>query len=457
MDESYRARHDLDYPAAHRDQGTTVLQGLPVRFRILGLLFVLSFVNYLLRNNLSVALPSIHQEFGFSNTELGWIGFSFSVAYALFQVPGGVFGDVFGPRRALTAAALAWGVLTALTGFLPGLVFASATGVLAALMGIRFLLGVSNAPIFPVAAGTIASWFPVGAWAFPNAVLSSGLTLGQAAVGPLVAVLVTGFGWRQSFYMLAPVGLVAAAWWWWYGRDKPAQHRAVTPEELALIDSGRREKDAGATRVGWTSVLRNRDVVLLAASYFSMNYTFYIFSYWLITYLVEERGFSLLEGGLVSALPFLVGAVLAAAGGMTCDALCRRIGPRWGCRLPGIIGLVMVAWFLLAGAASPSPVTAVLLLALCFGFTQFTEGAYWQGTTYAAGPHTATACGVLNTGGNLAGFLSPVVGMTVDRFGWWAALATGSGFALLGALLWLFINAGQPRGAASGVRVTIGT
>jgi ACS family glucarate transporter-like MFS transporter len=187
-------------------------------------------------------------------------------------------------------------------------------------------------------------------------------------------------------------------------------------------------------------VLRNPDILLLAASYFSMNYTFYIFSNWLFTYLVEERGFSLLESGFLYAAPFIVGAILAAVGGVVCDFLCRRIGPRWGCRLPGIVGLVMVAWLLLAGAASPSPITAGVLLSLCFGFTQFTEGAYWQATTYAAGPNTATATGVLNTGGNFAGFLAPLVGYLVDQFGWWTALVTGSGFALLGAVLWLFVR-----------------
>jgi hypothetical protein len=53
---------------------------------------------------------------------------------------------------------------------------------------------------------------------------------------------------------------------------------------------------------------------------------------------------------------------------------------------------------------------------------------------------------VLNTGGNLAGFLAPVVGFLVDQFGWWAALVTGSGFALFGALLWLFVSIEQPEG-----------
>ena len=417
---------------------------IPVRYRILGLLFVLSFVNYFLRNNLSVALPSIRQEFGFTTTQLGWILGSFNVAYTVFQIPGGVFGDALGPRRALAIVAVAWGMLTAATGFMPGMLVASVTGAMLGFMAIRFLMGIANAPMFPVAAGAFHNWFPIGNWAFPNAILSSGLTLGQASLGPLVTVLIVAFGWRASFYLLAPVGLLAGAWWWWYGRDYPREHRAVTPAEAGLIDAGRPPPATQTVLDDWRRVLRQRDILLLAGSYFCMNYVFYIFSQWLFTYLVEERGFSLLEGGALYALPFVVGAVLAAVGGVVCDKLCRRLGPRWGCRLPGIVGLILVAGLLLIGAESPNPFIAVVLLALCFGFTQFTEGAYWQGTTFAAGPHTSTATGVLNTGGNLAGFLAPLVGLIVDRFGWLPALATGSGFALCGALLWLFVGAGWP-------------
>jgi ACS family glucarate transporter-like MFS transporter len=422
---------------------------VPVRFRILGLLFVLSFVNYFLRNNLSVALPSIRQEFHFSNTEIGWILFSFNCAYTLFQIPGGVFGDVLGSRRALTIIAVSWGVLTALTGFLPGLMGASAGGALIAFAIVRFLMGIANAPMFPVAAGTFANWFPPCRWAFPNAVLSSGLTLGQAALGPLVTMLIISFGWRESFYLLAPVGIFAGAWWWWYGRDSPADHASVAPDELALINAGRAPPEVAGPG-GWRKVIVHRDVLLLSASYFCMNYVFYIFSQWLFTYLVEERGFALLESGFLYALPFVVGAILAATGGAVCDALCRRIGPRWGCRLPAVIGLTLVAVLLLAGAKSPHPYVAVVLLALCFGFTQFTEGPFWAASTYVAGPNTASATGVLNTGGNLAGFLAPVVGFVLDRFGWLPTLASGSGFALLAAVLWLFVSVQAPPSAQNG-------
>jgi MFS transporter, ACS family, glucarate transporter len=423
---------------------------LPVRFRILGLLFVLSFVNYLLRNNLSVALPSIQSEFKFSAEDLGWILFSFNLSYTVAQIPSGIFGERFGPRRALALAAAAWGLLTALTGFVPSIFAATATGAMSGLMTVRFLMGATNAPMFPVAAAAFANWFPVGRWAFPNAVLSSGLTLGQAAVGPLVAWLMVKYGWRMSFYALAPLGFAAAFWWWWYGRDTPAQHPGVSAEERRLIAADRpAAESAAAVRAAWLKVLWHRDVLLLAASYFCMNYVFYIFSQWLFTYLVQERHFTLLESGFLYALPFIVGAVLASVGGVACEAACRRLGPRWGCRLPAVIGLVLVAVLLLAGIWVANPYVAVGLLSLCFGFTQFTEGPYWQASTYVAGAHTATATGVLNTGGNLAGFLAPLVGLMVDHLGWFPTIASGSVFALVGAALWLMVRAGPPRTAVS--------
>ena len=410
-------------------------RAIPVRFRILGVLFVMCFVNYLLRNNLSIAIPSIQREFSFTNAEIGWILGSFNFSYALLQIPGGIFGQIYGPRRALTFIAGSWGVLTFLTGFIPTLMAASATGVMASLFVTRLLLGATNAPLFPVMAGTFARWFPEGGWGFPNGATSVGLALGQAAIGPIVTLLIVHFGWRGSFYVFAPLGLLIGAWWYWYGRDRPAQHPAITAEEVRLIEGDRPHEPALRERGGWRHMLVHRDVLLIAASYFCMNYVFYMFAQWLFTYLVEARGFSLLESGWLYVLPFATGAVLAGVGGLTCDALCKRLGANWGCRLPAMTGLTLVAIFLVAGVYASNPYLAVGLLSLCFGFTQFTEGAFWSASTYVAGPHTSAATGVMNTGGNAAGFLAPVVGLMVDHLGWLATLASGSVFALTGAAL----------------------
>ncbi len=422
------------------------LRAMPVRFRILSVLIAVSFFNYLLRNNFSVVVPSIREEFSFTSTEIGWILGSFNLSYALFQIPGGIFGESVGYRRALTIIAVTWGVLTFLTGFAPSLFAASATGAMVALIVVRFLMGAANAPIFPITTGVVAHWFPVGSWAFPNALQSAGLTLGQAAIGPVVTLLIVQFGWRASFYALAPLGILVGAWWYWYGRDRPAEHRAVTPAEIALID---RDRDPAFTDKpapgSWREVLMRRDVLLLAAAYFCMNYVFYMFAQWLFTYLVEERGFSLLESGFLYMLPFATGAAMAAAGGFICDRLCHRFGGRWGCRVTAMTGLVGVAVFLLAGANAANPYVAVGLLSLCFGFTQLTEGPFAAASTYVGGPHASTAYGAVNTGGNAAGFLAPAVGLMVDHLGWLTTLASGSIFALIGAGLWLLVRVEEKR------------
>lgn len=424
------------------------LRAMPVRFRILAVLIVLSFINYLLRNNISVAMPSIREEFGFSNAEIGWILGSFNLTYTLFQIPGGIFGEFIGHRRALAVIAITWGVLTFLTGFAPSLMAASATGAMVSLIAVRFLMGIANAPIFPIMIGTIARWFPVGSWALPNSLTSTGLALGQAAIGPVVTLLIIQFGWRSSFYALAPLGFLVGAWWYWYGRDRPSEHRAITPGEIALIDHDREPAFTETPQPGtWREVLMRRDVLLLAASYFCSNIVFYMYAQWLFIYLVEERGFSLLESGFLYVLPWATGSAMAAAGGYVCDRLCHRYGGRWGCRLPAMTGLVLVAVLLLAGIHAINPYMAVGLLSLCFGFQQFSEGPFASAATYVGGPHASTAYGVINTGGNAAGFLAPVFGLLVDRAGWLVTLSAGSAFALVAAGLWLLVRVqeGRPR------------
>jgi ACS family glucarate transporter-like MFS transporter len=118
-------------------------------------------------------------------------------------------------------------------------------------------------------------------------------------------------------------------------------------------------------------------------------------------------------------------------------------------RIPGAGGLVLVALFLAAGAMVEDAALAVALLALCFGCTQLTEGAYWASAAYLGGAHTPAAAGVMNTGGNLPGVVvGPLVPVLVATCGWTVALATGSAAAVLGAALWLAIRVDRPAPAA---------
>ena len=135
------------------DPASTDHQRTNVRWVILALLFTVSFVAYVLRTNMSIAGESIMAELGLSRIQLGMVLSAFAWGYAIFQFPGGIFGDIVGSRRALSFIAVLWGILTLATGLVPGTAFAPTTLILTMLIGLRFLVGVAQAPLFPVFGG----------------------------------------------------------------------------------------------------------------------------------------------------------------------------------------------------------------------------------------------------------------------------------------------------------------
>jgi ACS family glucarate transporter-like MFS transporter len=435
----------MNAPAAHGATSNT-----KIRWIILALMLLASFVSYLLRTNMSIVSAAVISDLGLSEVHLGMVFSAFAAGYAIFQFPGGLFGDRFGSRFSIAAIAVAWGVLTIATGLVPGSGVLSVGAVVAGLIAVRFLVGVTHAPIFPVLGGTVANWFPVGGWGLPNGLGSTGLTLGAAATAPLVVWLMEIYGWRGSFFLTAPAAFITAGIWWWYVRDYPKDHSKVGPGELALIDAGRPPPHSASEERGvWKKVLVNRNILLLTASYFCMNYVFYLFFNWFFFYLVDVKEFGASEAGALTAAQWIIGAVGATLGGFGCDHLIRRFGLRRGPQVLTIASLISCAIFLFLGATSDQPYLTVILLCICFGCTQITEAAYWSTATSVARRHTAVACGVLNTGGNVVGFVgSMLVPLTAIRFGWVTAISMGSVFALIGAVLWLFIHGDEPMAEA---------
>jgi ACS family glucarate transporter-like MFS transporter len=416
-----------------------------VRWRVLALLVLASFVSYVLRSNISIAGPAMMTDLGLTEQQLGYILAAFTAGYTIFQFPGGVFGIKLGTRRAMTIIMVLWGLLTILTSAVPG-GGAGAVLTIAALVAARFCVGAVHAPIYPLTGGVVERWFPIGSWALPNGLSSTGLTLGSAAAAPVLAWMIIEFGWRISFVMLAPLAFIGAVMWWWYVRDEPSQHPDVNDAEATLIMANRpvvTAVDEGTP--GWLRVLKNRDVLLLTVAYFCMNYIFYLMFNWVFYYLDEVRGFESQMSGYLTSLQWIAAAVGATLGGFLCDMLCRRLGMRRGCARPAIVALFLSGVFILAGALSGNASIAVACLALSFLFNQVTEAAFWAAGISVGGRNAAAACGVMNTGGNSAGFVNALlVPFTASTFGWTAAMVTGTVFAFLSAILWFFIRADKP-------------
>jgi len=417
-----------------------------VRWRILAILVFVAFVSYLLRGNLSIAGPTIVAELELDEIRWGWIMAAFPLGYALFQFPGGCWGDRRGPRLTLTLITLAWGVLIILTSLVPGREIAPIAVVIGCLLIIQFIVGATHAPVFPITVCAIERWFPVGKWALPNGLSSSGLTLGLAATASLLPWLIGHFGWRTAFVLLAPAAFVAAAVWWWYARNDPSEHPGANAAEVALVASN----VPGSSPCGdgeqpaWRRALKNRDALLATLSYAAMNYVFYVVFSWGYFYLVTERGLGAQEAGYLTSAQWASGAAGAFAGGWVGDRLCLRIGLRWGCRWPVIIGCLGSAILILGVALHPNAYVAAAMLGCCFFFNQFTEGAFAANGSAIGGRHAGTVYGLMNTGANFMGFVNALLLSSVAAFlGWKVALATGAGFAVLSAVLIVLADASR--------------
>jgi MFS transporter, ACS family, glucarate transporter len=314
-----------------------------------------------------------------------------------------------------------------------------------AFVSLEFLLGAAQGPVFPVSSGIMEAWFPAGQWASIQGLQVMGFQLAAAMTPPLIASLMSRFGWQQALLWPALPALALIAVWAWYGRNGPAEHPAVTPQELAELDvdaATRGEPGISWRRLG--RLLADRSILLLTLSYTSMNYVFYLIGNWSFLYLIQERHFTLLEGGWLAAAPPLAAALGAGIGGKASDMACARFGVRWGYRLVPLLSLPAAGALLLLAVYATNPYESVVALSLCFATLELNEGPYWAATMYVARADAMAGTGILNTGGNIGGVIGiPIVAYLSGHGAWTAAFVLGTGFALFATVTWLGVDASR--------------
>ena len=418
---------------------TNSIRATNVRWRVLFITLFLGYIAYVFRGNLSVIGKYLMDDIGITQIELGWLLSSFLWGYTLFQFPGGLLSEKIGPKSTLLFCTVGCTVITIISGFIVLGGFSIAL-MIPLLFICRFLLGAFQGPLFPaIAGGVIARWFPSGSWALPNGMTSTALALGSASTPPIIVFLAEYFGWQYTFFLISILGVIGALFWWKYSKNWPREHPDINQKELDLIG----ESEFNNNEMSWSmvkEVLADKNVLFAALGYMSMNYVFFIFYSWIFIYFVNIRGFSVLEGGFLASLPFLMGAIGATLGGYLCDRLQKSYGVIWGHRIPVIVGLVPSAGFLIFGSITENPYLAVLSLSLCYGFIELTEGPFWSAIGFVSKKPQA-AGGILNTGGNLGGVLAtPLIPIMADQFGWMIALNSGVFFALLGVFSFMQIK-----------------
>jgi len=397
----------------------------------------LGAITYLDRVAISVARPHIARDLQLSAIQMGYVFSAFYLAYALFEIPTGWWGDRVGTRSVLTRIVCWWSTFTVLTG---------AAFNYSSLVVIRFLFGSGEAGAWPNVARTFSRWFPrqergtaQGVF-FMSAHLAGGLT-------PMLVTLLLGWmNWRSLFALFGSIGFVwSFAWYRWF-RNSPAEHPAVSAAERDVIESSL-GADLGHAlgAADWKRLLGSRTVVCLCLMYFTQAFggTFYVT--WLPTYL-GSRGLTGMTAGILAGLPLVFSAAADLAGGITTDRAARRFGLRLGRVTIGGGALAAAGAFTIASTFVASPVAAALLIALGGASSNFLLGAAWGTCLDIGGRRSGAVSAAMNTSGQVGSILSPIlVAEVVRRYSQWSApLYLAGVLFLLGAICWVWVDPTKP-------------
>jgi MFS transporter, ACS family, glucarate transporter len=309
----------------------------------------------------------------------------------------------------------------------------------------------------------VADWLPPQERGFGLGVSIGGIGIGASMTPPAVAWIMVNYGWQSAFYVSALAGILIALIWVWYARDHPEQHTSVSDAELQYIrsaslthrsllrneasihSSSHRGRGQGEGEpVPWLSFFRTPSVWWLVLAYTGLGYVAYVYLSWFYLYLVNERGFSVLRGAFLAMGPFLAMAVFCPLGGWLTDRLTNSFGANPGRRSVGCAGMLLSGICILAGTGADDPHVAILLLSLGAGFLYFTVGAFWASTIDLTPRHAGTLSGIMNTGANIGGTISPTLTpWLAEQFGWNASLGFAACVAALGGVLWLLVRPGD--------------
>jgi len=389
-----------------------------------------------------------------SKERMSWVFIAFLLGYAIMEAPAGWLGDVFGPRAVIFRIVVIWSLFTALTGSSDIILrwFISSPSValvLAMMVFVRFVFGLGEAGAYPNIGRVLARWFPFGDRAFALSFIWMSSRLGGAIAPILIMALSQGLGWRQAFWVLGAIGVGWATVFYFWFRDRPEEMPAVNATEAALIRSGSGpgsiHEDSEHKNVPWRQILLSTNLWALNLAAACVSFSWYFNVTFLPKYLKEQFGVDFDESKWVSGSPLLAGAVGCLIGGSLSDYLIRRTGSkRWGRSLQGVFGFGVAGLVTLFIPMLPTHLFVIGALCLASVFQDLAIPNIWAVTADIGERFAATVAGCMNcisgAGSILGVWLAPRL---ANNFGWnWVFIINGCVY-LVGALLWLRVNASE--------------
>jgi ACS family tartrate transporter-like MFS transporter len=396
-----------------------------VGLRLLPFLFLLYIVNYVDRTNLAYAALGMSRDLGFSDHVFGLGAGIFFISYLALQIPGALLVERWSARRMISATMIAWGSLTVLTALVhtPSQLYVA-----------RFMLGAAEAGFFPGVIVYLSHWFIFEDRAKATSNFMGAIPLSAALGSPLAGWILgrawLGFaGWRWLFVVEGAPAILLGVAAFFLLTDWPREAAWLTAEQRQSLEQRLKEETPpSTTAITVWQAMRSPTITWLAALTFLAYIGQYTFVFWFPTMLKRLTGFTDMRVGVVGILPFLAAFVAMQVNGWHSDKQAER---RWHAAMP--LFIAGIAYFFLS-----IPGHSVVFTIGCFtvaGVLIAYISTFWAiPTEILSHAEAATAVGIINSVGSIAGFAAPsIFGYVYSRTG--ASFSLGLRLVMVAVLI----------------------
>lgn len=409
-------------------------------YRLMPMLIILYFVAFLDRTNVGFAEAAMEADRGLSAGAYALGAGIFFIGYALFEIPSNLLLNKFGARFWLARIAITWGIVAAAFAFVNGETM---------FIILRFLLGVTEAGLFPGVIMFLSQWFPnkrrVQMFALFYLAQPFSQMLGAPLSGGLISFgeqLTPWAGWQVMFFVEGMLAVIAGIAAFYFLVDSPQKAKFLSDDEKDALRVVMEHEDAlketdGPRGIGAAMV--NGKVWYFTIIYFCLQIAVYGTTFYLpqqVSGLIgQEVGWQV---GLVSAIPWAVGLFACYYAGKHADTIKRRrVWGAWFFVITGV-AILISAW---AGANGQG---LIGLLAITIAVSAFLAAGpiTWSfPTSFLTGAAAATGIGLINSLGNLGGFVAPIMRTGFNEAvptesGAWGVVSLGVFAFLAAAMMW---------------------
>ncbi|NEX61957.1 MFS transporter [Noviherbaspirillum galbum] len=379
-----------------------------VTWRLIPFLFLCYVFAYLDRVNVGFAKLQMLSDLKFSETIYGLGAGIFFIGYFLMEVPSNLALHRFGARKWIARIMISWGVISA------AMIFVKSPTMFYVL---RFFLGVAEAGFFPGIILYLTYWYPASRRSKITALFMTGIPIAGVVGGPLSGWILERFhnvnglpGWQWLFLIEAIPSIIAGIVTFLYLDDSIAKAKWLSAEEKATLERNL-ASESGKIEVSHASgAFTNARVWVLCACYFGIIMGLYGIGFWLPTLIKASGVTNSLDIGLLTMIPYGVAAVTMILVGQSSDRTRER---RWHVAIPAVVG---AAGLVISTIVPAQPAFAVLSLTLATAGILGALCQFWSiPPAFLGGAAAAAGIALINSVGNLAGFVSPyVVGWIKD-------------------------------------------